>query len=370
MIKAPLPANEASRLLSLHDLDLDYGDLEGDFKDIVHLVSKITGMDVSLVNLIDTFNQWTIASHGIPVDSMSREDSVCQFTILQDDHFEVTDLTLDVNHKDKFYVKGEPHLRYYYGVPLRTSKGLNIGSLCVLDREPKNLSPEQVSYLKIIADEVVNKLKAHKTISKLRNNLNETLKGQKKVAVELQDSLAGIIGISDILMDADIPHGPEEAEGFIRLINERGNSMLDLTRELIADKEEADEATGINLEQLSEKLHSFYLPLTKGKDQTLDIKINTLKNHIQFGRMMVFAALNYPVSGAIYSGRRGSVISISLDIEVLVDNYILRALVKSDSVISYDGKQITLPEHFNADFKCITDDQAFECELSLPVQVI
>ena len=140
MSKAPLPSNEFDRLASLRALDLDYSELEAEFQNFVTLVSRTTGMEVSLVNLIDTFGQWTIANHGISLKSMAREDSVCQFTILENDHLEVKDLANDENHKDKFYVAGNPFFRYYFGVPLKTSSGVNIGSLCVLDREPKTLS--------------------------------------------------------------------------------------------------------------------------------------------------------------------------------------------------------------------------------------
>lgn len=370
MTKAPSPVNESARLASLLDLDLDYGDLQNDFKYIVLLVSRITGMDVSLVNLIDTFNQWTIANHGIPVDSMSREDSVCQFTILEDDHFEVKDLTLDDNHKDKFYVKGDPHLHYYFGVPLKTSHGVHIGSLCVLDRKPKTLSPSQIEYLKIIADEVVNKLKAHKIISTLRNDLDETVESQKKTAIELQDSLAGIIGISDILMDPEIPHKAEDAEGFVSLINERSKSMLGLTRELIADKGEGIDASGINLEQLSERLNSLYLPLAGKRKQVLDITINSLKNHIQFSRARVSSALNYAISSTLYLSERGAAIAVSLDINVLANSYLLTASVKSNSTSSPDTAQLNLSEYLHSDFKFHAIAEGWHGELSLPVQVI
>jgi hypothetical protein len=369
MSKAPFPVNESARLASLLDLDLDYGDLKEDFKHIVLLVSKTTGMDMSVVNLIDTFTQWTVANHGLSVETVAREDSVCQYTILEDDHLEVLDLSQDENHKDKFYVKGDPHLRYYFGVPLKTSSGVNIGSLCVLDREPKKLSPEQIEFLKIVADEVVIKLKAHKTVSKLRDDLDETLKIQKKIAVELQDSLAGIIGISEILMDPEIPHTAEDAEGFIGIINERCTSMLNQAQELITKTDEDNESSGTNLEELCERLKSLYLPLAQNRNQVLDISVNSIKNHIQFSSAGIFSALNYPLSGAIYLSQRGSVISVNLDIDVLADSYILTAFVKSNSAPAPKAEQLSPPEQEDCEVKYLADAEGWHFEMRLPVKV-
>lgn len=64
--------------------------------------------------------------------------------------------------KDKFYVKDEPHLKYYFGIPLKTDQGNNIGALCVLDRQEKELTPEKIELLKIVADEIVTRLESAK----------------------------------------------------------------------------------------------------------------------------------------------------------------------------------------------------------------
>lgn len=370
MSKAPLPSNESDRLASLRDLDLDYSELEGEFRNIVRLVSRTTGMEMSLVNLIDSFTQWTVARHGISVDSMAREDSVCQFTILEDDYLEIKDLSLDENHRDKAYVKGEPLLRYYFGVPLKTSKGTNIGSLCVLGKEPKSLNPDQIEFLKIIAEEVVEKLNSLKKISELKSNLDNALKRQKLVAVDLHDSLAGIIGISEVLMDREIPLANEDSEGFISLINERSNSMVALASGLIEDSENDLSVSGICLAQLRDKLILLYQPLARARKQKLEISSNELNNHIYFSRSTVFSALNYPISAALYLSNLGSVITVDLDIDVSADKYILTTSVRTNSSNLSDASQLRPPEHFDAKFNFVADKDSWRCEMGLPVQVI
>ncbi|MGB4399758.1 MAG: GAF domain-containing protein [Daejeonella sp.] len=370
MSKAPLPSNESDRLASLLELDLDYSNLEGEFKNIVTLVSRTTGMEMSVVNLIDTFTQWTIANHGISVDSMARDESVCQFTILEDDYLEINDLSLDENHRDKAYVKGDPRLRYYFGVPLKTDSGINIGSLCVLGREPNSLNPEHIEFLKIIAEEVVDKLRAFKTISELKKNLDDALKRQKEVAVDLHDSLAGIIGISDVLMDREIPLATEDAEGFISLINERSNSMVALASGLITDSVNEVDLSGMCLAQLRDKLEVLYQPLARARKQELEISINDLNNHIYFSRSKLFSALNYPISGALYLSHLGARVSIDLDLEVSVDKYMLRASVKSNSSSLNDSSQLCPPDHFQTTCNLIVENDKWHCEVDLPVQVI
>src|SRR5687768_3882440 len=104
----PIPENEFNRIIDLTELDIDYSDLAEHFKDLTKLAAKVAGTDISLINLIDSYTQWSIANHGLPIDQMPREESVCQFTIMGDDYFEVCNLAADERFKDKGYVLGGP----------------------------------------------------------------------------------------------------------------------------------------------------------------------------------------------------------------------------------------------------------------------
>ena len=154
----PIPANEMDRIIKLSDFDLDYAEMQESFKDLTKLAAKVAGTEISLINLIDTFTQWTVSNYGLPLDQMPREDSVCQYTIVSKEFFEVENLADDDRFKDKFYVVEPPKLRYYFGVPLQTEDGYNIGALCVLDKIGKEITAEKIELLKIIADEIVNRL--------------------------------------------------------------------------------------------------------------------------------------------------------------------------------------------------------------------
>jgi hypothetical protein len=112
----PIPYNEFERLLALSEFDLDYTELDHTFSDLTALAAKVAGTDISLVNLIDSYTQWSASSFGINIKQVPREDSVCQYTILSDNKkgFEVKDLSSDDRFKNLCYVTQTPSLKYYY----------------------------------------------------------------------------------------------------------------------------------------------------------------------------------------------------------------------------------------------------------------
>lgn len=201
MQNPPVPGNEIERIISLADYDLDYSNLNENFKDLAKLAAKIAGTPISLVNLIDTYTQWSVSNYGLAIEQMPREDSVCQYTIMEDNFFEIQDLRADNRFKDKFYVTDEPRLNYYYGIPLKTEDGNNLGALCILDRKAHEISPEKLELLKIVAGEIVNRLKAYKAIDSLRGKLHEANETKKKVAHDIRGPLGGIIGLAQVISE-------------------------------------------------------------------------------------------------------------------------------------------------------------------------
>lgn len=232
----PIPANEMDRILNLYEFDIDYSNLESTFKDLTRLAAKISGTDISLVNLIDLYTQWSVSNFGLDIDQMAREDLVCQYTILEDDHFEVEDLSIDTRFQDKSYVANPLNLRYYFGVPLKTNTGHNIGALCVLDKGQKKLTPEKIELLKIIAKEIITRLNTIKVIEDLKNKLLAEKETSKKVAHDIRGPLAGIIGVSEIIQDQGNDSKLADILEMVNLIHTSGKSVLDLADEILTEK--------------------------------------------------------------------------------------------------------------------------------------
>lgn len=162
---------EFERVLDLSEYDFDYSEMQEQLKDLTRLAANVAGSEISLINLIDSYTQWSVARFGLEVESTPREDSVCQYTIMGSEPLEIKNLNEDNRLKDMDYVKGEPHLTYYFGIPLKTDQGNNIGALCVIDRYEKELSPEKIELLKIIADEIVTRLQSSKNSRHFRIKL-------------------------------------------------------------------------------------------------------------------------------------------------------------------------------------------------------
>lgn len=107
--------------MNLSELDLDYAELSEEFKDLAMLAAKVASTDISLINLIDSYTTWTIFGQGLEIQQTPREESLCQYTIMGQSQFEVSDLSLDKRFLDKDFTKAPLSLRYYFGKSIRMS---------------------------------------------------------------------------------------------------------------------------------------------------------------------------------------------------------------------------------------------------------
>lgn len=314
-LKNPVPENEMDRLLALAELDLDYSSLNDNFRDLTHLAAKVAGTDISLINLIDSFTQWTIGNYGMDIDQMKREDSVCQYTIMTDEPFEVSNLAADQRFSEKSYVKDPISLRYYLGVPLKDSNGVNLGALCVLDPELKTLSPEKIEMLRIIAGEIVNRLKSYKAIETLRNQVKEADATKKKVAHDIRGPLAGIIGLSEILAQQGKTAQLDEVMEFIQMIHKSSKSVLELADEILSDPASSKlRDSEYNLEVFADKLRKLYDPQAFNKGLRLKITFNESHSKIPFSKNKLLQITGNLISNAIKFTPSVGEVSVNLDL--------------------------------------------------------
>lgn len=151
----PIPENESGRLLELYRYEILNTQAEEDFDDIVKLASEICQVPISTITLIDAHRQWHKAKLGIDGDEADRNITFCAHTILQDDLMEVPDAQNDIRFSDNPLVLSDPHIRFYAGMPLYSSGGYKIGTLCVIDRVPRKLTENQAFALRVLAGQVI-----------------------------------------------------------------------------------------------------------------------------------------------------------------------------------------------------------------------
>jgi diguanylate cyclase (GGDEF)-like protein len=158
----PLPLNEDERLRELYDLDLlDAGPIE-QVDRICALARDLFSVPVALVTLIDRDKQCFLATAGIDLTETRRQDAFCNITILQDEPLAVADAAEDPRFKDNAFVCGPPHVRFYAGAPLNLAPGINIGSLCIIDMVPRQLSVADLAHLSALADVIVSELRGRR----------------------------------------------------------------------------------------------------------------------------------------------------------------------------------------------------------------
>lgn len=173
MLKAPLPANEARRLEVLNECKILNTAPEKAFDDIARLAAYIAQTPIALVSLIDAERQWFKAKVGLATPETHRDLAFCAHTILQTDILIVPDAFADDRFADNPIVRGEPHVRFYAGVPLITSEGTALGSLCVIDHVPRQLDPDQISALKTLAHQVIRQLELRRNLADLERTVVE-----------------------------------------------------------------------------------------------------------------------------------------------------------------------------------------------------
>jgi diguanylate cyclase (GGDEF)-like protein len=159
MPAAPLPPDEPERLAALHDYAVLDTAFEVAFDEIVKLAARLTGMPIALISLLDADRQWFKARVGLELAETPRDHAFCGHAILTPGQpLLVADATQDPRFADNPLVTGAPGFRAYAGVPLCTPEGHALGTLCVLDHVPRQLSPEATQTLAALARTVVTTL--------------------------------------------------------------------------------------------------------------------------------------------------------------------------------------------------------------------
>ena len=174
--------------------ELDKG-VADDLNEIVDLAARICFTPVALVTLIDENVQWFKASKGVDMEGTPRELAFCNHTIKQTDILVVPDTLADLRFSTNPLVAEAPHVRFYAGATLTTKDGHNIGSLCVIDMEERNLTNMQVNALKTLSKQVMRLMEVNWTMRMLEERNKETER-QRKLIEESELKLKAIFDSS------------------------------------------------------------------------------------------------------------------------------------------------------------------------------
>jgi GAF domain-containing protein len=173
MTKPPLPANEAERIRALRDYRILDTAPETVFDDIALIASTLCRTPIALMTLVDADRQWVKARVGLKGSETPRDQAFCAYTILGDDLLVVEDAQADRRFVDNPMVTSDPHIRFYVGAPLIDSKGHALGSICAIDRKPRQITRQQKRSLSALARAIVAHLEVRRVSAELAASLED-----------------------------------------------------------------------------------------------------------------------------------------------------------------------------------------------------
>ncbi|EWY41259.1 ATPase [Skermanella stibiiresistens SB22] len=186
-----IPGQQISEIQRLEALR-GYGILdtprEEEFDDLTRLAAYVCRAPVALVSFVDANRQWFKSEVGLGASETDLDSSVCQFAIRQPGLFVIPDLRADKRFIDNPLVTGARHMRFYAGAQLKTADGLALGTLCVLDHEPRDLDEEQRAALSTLARQVMALLELRRSIQQKDLMLKE-VNHRVKNSLQLVSSL-------------------------------------------------------------------------------------------------------------------------------------------------------------------------------------
>ncbi|HKE09476.1 MAG TPA: GAF domain-containing protein [Candidatus Acidoferrum sp.] len=193
------PSQEAARVAALDRYAILDTEPEQGFDDLVVLASYVCKTPIAMLSLVDDRRQWFKSRVGVQVRETPKDTSFCAHAIQQEDLFVVPDTLKDPRFKENPMVLGEPHIRFYTGAPLINEEGFALGTLCVIDRQPRELDSEQKEALWALSRLALGQMELRQNLRLLKQALND--RSQEEHAREqeikrLEEKLVRVLGLN------------------------------------------------------------------------------------------------------------------------------------------------------------------------------
>jgi adenylate cyclase len=224
----PVPDNEPQRLAALRALEILDTAPEIAYDEIAELAAQICGCPVAYISFIDDNRRWLKAKYGLPSDANDalRKAAVCATTICGIDVLVVPDMTQDPRFNRSPLLIGDPHCRFYCGMPLITNEGYALGTLCVMDFEPRQLTFEQIESMRRLSRQVLTQLELRRKLIEH----DQTIKELDKARAELAAEKARAEELLDNVLPAPIAGAQEERQGAAEIYPRGDHSVRRLPR--------------------------------------------------------------------------------------------------------------------------------------------
>jgi hypothetical protein len=190
--------NEPARVEALHKYAILDTEPEQAFDDLVLLASFICKTPIALISLVDEDRQWFKSKIGLSVSETARDVAICATAIQQPDVFIVPDALNDERFRNNPLVVSEPNIRFYAGAPLIDEEGHALGTICVIDRVPREFAADQQAALKALSRLVLAQLEFRRNLMLLKEALVDRSKEEherQKELTKLQETLFRVMNL-------------------------------------------------------------------------------------------------------------------------------------------------------------------------------
>jgi len=248
---APIPVNEIERLQILRNMNILDSPEEQVYDDLTLLAANICDTPIALISLLDEKRQWFKSHKGLDVTETPRDFAVCAHAILGEGLFEVPDLDEDERFFDNPLVIGSPFLKFYAGIPLIVEGNLHVGTLCVLDYEPKKLNAKQSNMLQALANQVSMQLEL-----RMKRQACEKLSKTKDDFItminhELRTPLTAIKGALSLMDKNAMKLTSDEKSNLTHIAHRNTDRLLNIVNDIIDITKLSAEKTKLNWEVTS-----------------------------------------------------------------------------------------------------------------------
>ena len=228
-----LPPNEAERLRALHQYRILDTLPEQVYDDLTRLAAQICGAPIALVSLIDAERQWFKARLGLESSETERALSFCAHSVATGEMLVVPDAYRDDRFIDHPSVLGDPYVRFYAGAPLVNPRGHALGTLCVIDRQPRELSDNQLDMLRILGREVMSQLELRLLVAEREQVERARTELISVVAHELRTPLTSVRGSLGLIEGGATGEVPSAIAPLIQVARNNTDRLIRLINDVL-----------------------------------------------------------------------------------------------------------------------------------------
>jgi len=322
MIFPTIPSDESKRLEILKEYSILDTLPEKEYDDITLLASQICNTPISLISLIDNKRQWFKSHHGLDATETPKEVAFCAHAINDKEHvFIVNDSRVDDRFHDNPLVTDDPFVIFYAGMPLVTSEGYALGTLCVIDHEPRSLDDSQIRALQALSSQVGRLLELRKKTKELETSIYE-LETQNKglerfaavAAHDIKSPLSSIVMMSELFTEEYAGQLDPTGAELLKLIGSSSGKLIQLIDGILEYSKNSKLLSGNRLDFSIHELISGLIPLVNASNEVkIEVSpkqdISIFSNKIAIEQIL----LNLIINGIKYNDKEKTVISIVIE---------------------------------------------------------